>query len=89
MYMIHSSPPLIRSLPQQETPLNWSDFTCIEIVKCYFIIPHKGDHPSYMDTFALQEEWCYERGDYSAGKIYQICLKLHTYCTRQEKHVTW
>jgi len=30
---------LIRSLPQQETSLNWSDFTCIEIVKCYYIIP--------------------------------------------------
>ena len=58
---MYSSYPLIR--PFSHVPLIRPDFRCIDMVKCYQIVPFKRGHLSYKVTFSLQNECLQKRGN--------------------------
>ena len=57
----------MRPFPPKATSLIRTDFRCTEIVKYYYIVPLKRDHPSYkatpstMKKFLIREVASHER----------------------------
>ena len=62
-------------MPPKAIALIRPDFTCTEIVKYYYLVPHMRGHPDYNAFFFL---YCRRGGFIRTGLLYHGC-KTHTH----------